>query len=107
MDDLQKMYLKQKPSSVGPCSPSGPSGGVRKKSSKHLSRAGLGREKQRGVGGRSGGRFVRLAVTIQMMLVSLVFLSWLCQPQCCDNISAISSLSFSPHFNFINGPPPI
>ena len=113
LDDLQKMYLKQKPGSVGPSSPSGvsgPSGGVRKKSSKLSSRPGLGKEKPRGRGGRggrSGGKFVRLAVTIQMMLVSLVFLSWLCQPQCCDNISAISSLSFSPHFNFVNGPPPI
>ena len=107
LDDLQKMYLKQKPSSVGP---SAPSGGVRKKSSRNLSRSGPLKEKQRvrgGRGGRSGGKFVRLAVTIQVMLVSLVFLSWLCQPQCCDNISAISSLSFSPHFNFVNGPPPI
>ena len=101
LDDLQKMYLKQKPS---PVSPGVLSGGVRKKSRNHLSRAALGKEKQRG---SRGGKFVRLTVTIQMMLVSLVFLSWLCQPQCCDNISAISSLSFSPHFNFVNGPPPI
>ena len=96
LDDLQKLYLKQ---------PVSPSAGVRKKSSKHLSsRSGLGKEKTRG---SRGGKFVRLTVALQMMLVSLVFLSWLCQPQCCDNISAISPLSFSPHFNFVNGPPPI
>ena len=36
-----------------------------------------------------------------------VLVAWLAEPQCCDNISAISPLSFSPHFNFVNGPPPI
>ena len=113
LDLLQEMYLKQRPRSVrsvsppGPRGHRGPRGGVRKKSSRHLARPGLaGHCKERPRGG-SGGRLVRVAATIQMILVSLVFLSWLCQPQCCDNISAISALSFSPHFNFVNGPPPI
>ena len=103
LNDLQRMFLKEKPSPVLPTVARLPSR-PKKKSCKHLSRQGRGAEKQRG---RGGGRFVRLAVTIQLMLVSLVFLSWLSQPQCCDNISAISPLSFSPHFNFVNGPPPI
>ena len=92
LDDLQKMYLKQKTS-------------VRKKSGKHLSRSvvtgSVTKEIHRPTRAR---KFFRVTMMIQMMLASLVLLSWLCRPQCCDNISAIS---FSPSFKFINGPPPI
>ena len=92
LDDLQSLYLKQNTLSS-----------TRKKSGRHV---GGGR----GEGGRlhkhpsRASKFWRVTVTIQMVLASLLFLSWVCQPQCCDNISAIS---FSPHFKFVNGPPPI
>ena len=51
------------------------------------------------------GKFARVTLTIQALIMSLMFVTWLCQPQCCDNISAISFSS--PSFKYVNGPPPI
>ena len=97
LDDLQKMYLKQKTN-------------VKKKPAKHFPSKGGAGNRATGSGGKDPLRpsrtrkFVRLTVTLQVVLGSLLLLSWLCRPQCCDTISAIS---FSPHFKFVNGPPPI
>jgi len=49
--------------------------------------------------------FAKITLTIQALFVAALFLSWLCQPKCCDNLSAISP--FSPQLIFVNGPPPI
>lgn len=56
-------------------------------------------------GGRSvRGRVVRMALAIQMVLMLVVFISWLCQPTCCDSYN---SMSFTPQLRYIDGPPPI
>jgi len=49
--------------------------------------------------------FAKITLTIQALFVVALFLSWLCQPKCCDNLSAISP--FSPQLKYVNGPPPI
>ena len=51
------------------------------------------------------GRLSRLTLTLQAVLMSLLLLSWVCQPQCCDSISAMSPSAFS--LKYVNGPPPI
>merc|ERR1719357_1008235 len=47
-------------------------------------------------------RFAKISMTIQWLLLLILFLSWLCQPRCCDSFSAIS---FSPQLKYVNGPP--
>jgi len=89
------MYLKQKTPTA------------RKKTARRAQRKMVGREKTRPSlypGGGRSGLVARVTLGIQAVLVSLLLLSWVCQPQCCDNMSAIS---FSPTFKFVNGPPPI
>ena len=49
-------------------------------------------------------RFAKISMTIQWLLLLILFVSWLCQPRCCDSFSAIS---FSPQLKYVNGPPPI
>jgi len=49
-------------------------------------------------------RFAKITMTIQLLLMIVLFLTWLCQPRCCDSFSAIS---FSPQLKYVNGPPPI
>ena len=49
-------------------------------------------------------RYAKMVMSIQMLLMLVLFLSWLCQPRCCDSFSAIS---FSPQLKYVNGPPPI
>lgn len=49
-------------------------------------------------------RFAKITMTIQLLLMMVLFLTWLCQPRCCDSFSAIS---FSPQLKYVNGPPPI
>ena len=98
LDDLQKMYLRQK--TVPPV--------VRKKTAR---RKMIGREKVRPsaypVTSKSSrlGKLARVTLSLQALLMSLLLLSWVCQPQCCDSISAISFSA--PTFKFVNGPPPI
>lgn len=97
LDDLQKMYLRQKT----------PAPVVRKKTAR---RKMIGREKVRPSAypvtkSSRLGKFARVTVSLQALLMSLLLLSWMCQPQCCDSISAISFSS--PTFKFVNGPPPI
>ena len=50
-------------------------------------------------------KFVKYSVGVHLVLLLGLFLSWLCQPSCCDNFSAISA--FSPQLKYVNGPPPI
>ena len=95
LDDLQKMYLRQKTPPV-----------VRKKTAR---RKMIGREKVRPsvypVTSSRLGKLTRVTLSLQALLLSLLLLSWMCQPQCCDSISAISFSA--PTFKFVNGPPPI
>jgi len=49
-------------------------------------------------------RYAKMVMSIQLLLMLVLFLSWLCQPRCCDSFSAIS---FSPQLKYVNGPPPI
>jgi len=50
-------------------------------------------------------RIVRCCLGLNIMLLLLLFLSWVCQPTCCDTLTVISS--FSPQLQYVNGPPPI
>jgi len=50
-------------------------------------------------------RITRCCLGLNIMLLFLLFLSWVCQPTCCDTLTVISS--FSPQLQYINGPPPI
>jgi hypothetical protein len=50
-------------------------------------------------------RITRCCLGLNIMLLILLFLSWVCQPTCCDTLTVISS--FSPHLQYVNGPPPI
>lgn len=55
--------------------------------------------------GQRRKKFAKITLTIQALLLLALFLSWLCQPKCCDSLSAIST--FSPQLKYVNGPPPI
>jgi len=104
---LQKTYLSLK---------SGRRGFCRKKGGK-AGQAVLARrvdkDKLRGartVGGACGNlvrrrRITRCCLGLNIMLLLLLFLSWVCQPTCCDTLTVISS--FSPQLQYVNGPPPI
>jgi hypothetical protein len=64
----------------------------------------------RGRGARRPGparrrRLAKCCLGVNMMLLLVLFLSWLCQPSCCDAFSAMSA--FSPQLKYVNGPPPI
>ena len=50
-------------------------------------------------------KLAKYSVGVHLVLLLGLFLSWLCQPSCCDNFSAISA--FSPQLKYVNGPPPI
>merc|ERR1712073_249018 len=50
-------------------------------------------------------RITRCCLGLNIMLLFLLFLSWVCQPTCCDTLTVISS--FSPQLQYVNGPPPI
>ena len=50
-------------------------------------------------------RVGRFCLGIHVFFLGMLFLSWLCQPSCCDTLSAIST--FSPQLQYVNGPPPI
>ena len=61
-----------------------------------------------GAGLGSGARRKKVAkysLGVHVVLLLLLFLSWLCQPSCCEGFSAISP--FSPQLKYVNGPPPI
>ena len=92
LDSLQRLCLQQRPP-------------ARRKSARKvpMKAASSRLSPPRRAAGR-GRRLVRLSLAIQAVLLSLVLVAWLAEPQCCDNISAIS---FSPSFKFVNGPPPI
>ena len=71
-----------------------------------------GRRNIRGVSRRSREgllsrkkKLAKYSVGVHLVLLLGLFLSWLCQPSCCDNFSAISA--FSPQLKYVNGPPPI
>ena len=91
LESLQRLHLQQRPP-------------PRRKSARSVPmKAASARAPPRRAAGR-GRRLVRLSLAVQAVLLSLVLVAWLAEPQCCDNISAIS---FSPSFKFVNGPPPI
>merc|ERR1711890_193898 len=50
------------------------------------------------------GRVVKMALMLNILLMFVVFLSWLSQPRCCDSYNV---MLFSPQLTYINGPPPI
>jgi hypothetical protein len=62
------------------------------------------RKKESSTSGSRRGRYVKMALMINLLLMFVIFLSWLSQPRCCDNYSI---MSFSPQLTYINGPPPI
>jgi len=62
------------------------------------------KQKKAFVGSSVRSRVVRIGLAIQMVLMLVVVLSWLCQPTCCDSYN---SLSFTPQLRYIDGPPPI
>ena len=90
LDDLQNIYRKQK------CS--------RRRATKKMKSVNKDKLRPLQTSPSRLGKYTKITLTIQAMIMSLMFLSWLCQPQCCDNISAIS---FTPSLKFVNGPPPI
>jgi len=49
-------------------------------------------------------RVVKMALTINLLMLLVVFLSWLTEPRCCDSLG---SLSLMPQLKYVNGPPPI
>jgi len=94
LDDIQKIYMKRKMKI-----------NLRRRgNSKKLQMKATKPDRIRPNTGRLG-KFARVTLTIQALIMSLMFVTWLCQPQCCDNISAISFSS--PSFKYVNGPPPI
>ena len=88
IDDLQQLYMKQRQ-------------GARKPVKRgHAKKTAMNRDRLRPY---RLSRFSKITLGLQALLLSVLLLSWLCQPQCCDNISAISNFSFK----YVNGPPPI
>ncbi|KAK9889454.1 hypothetical protein WA026_004722 [Henosepilachna vigintioctopunctata] len=51
-------------------------------------------------------RAVRASVPFQLVLVTILCIAWLLEPQCCDNMNNFA-WSLSPKLRYINGPPPI
>ncbi|XP_045482564.1 uncharacterized protein LOC123686458 [Harmonia axyridis] len=51
-------------------------------------------------------RAVRASVPFQLVLVTILCIAWLLEPQCCDNMNNYA-WSLSPKLRYINGPPPI
>ncbi|KAL3289944.1 hypothetical protein HHI36_023327 [Cryptolaemus montrouzieri] len=51
-------------------------------------------------------RAVRASIPFQLVLVTILCIAWLLEPQCCDNMNNYA-WSLSPKLRYINGPPPI
>lgn len=49
-------------------------------------------------------RVTKMALTIHLIMMLIMFISWFTQPRCCDNIGSISMV---PQLKYVNGPPPI
>jgi len=104
---LQKTYLSLKSGSRGFCRRKG--GKTEKAAAVLGRRVDKDKLRARAVAGACGNarrrRITRCCLGLNIMLLLLLFLSWVCQPTCCDTLTVISS--FSPQLQYVNGPPPI
>jgi len=93
LNDLQKSYMSYK---------------TNKKKKKAKLNLGLKNDKEKFRPKVSSAprrrRYAKITMTIHLLLMIVLFLTWLCHPRCCDSFSAIS---FSPQLKYVNGPPPI
>lgn len=51
-------------------------------------------------------RIAKIALPMQLALITLFCVACLMQPNCCDNLNNLS-MSFTPHLRYVRGPPPI
>lgn len=62
------------------------------------------RFRQKSAGNPRRRRVAKMALVVHLLMMLVMFISWMTQPRCCDNIA---SLSMVPQLKYVNGPPPI